>query len=475
MRLFPFIFGILLLAGCTGYTAKPIVTSDTMVIFEARTLDDIGLRNFIRQNDENKTGNWPPAVWDLNLLTMAALYYSPDLDVARAQWGVVKAGVITAGTIPNPGLGLSTQPVNAIPGIFNAIPGVSPWPLGWNLDIPVETAGKRGYRIEQSKHLSQAARFNLYGTAWQVRSRLKGALIELYLSQENVTWLEKQESSRSEMADLLDRRFAEGAISLPEATQARIALTQSRLALQEAQRRHDAALAQVAGVIGLPASRLHGINLSFAELTEAFKPENLPSLEARRLALLNRTDIRAALAEYEASQAALQLEIARQYPDIHLGPAYVWDQGLQWQVGMSFSLPLFNRNEGPIAEAEARREESAAKFNALQARAVNEVDSAWVSYQAASRQLTEADALFQEQQKHQHSIVAEFNIGESDRLVLTGGQLELITAKLAQLDARAKAMQSLKLLEDAIQRPLVPEGFQSAIVETNPRKEKIKP
>lgn len=468
MRLFSITFSILLLVGCTSYTAKPIVASDTMATFEARTLDDIGLKNFIQQNGESRARNWPPASWDLNLLTLAALYYSPDLDVARAQWGVIKAGVITAGTIPNPGLGLSTQPVNSISGI-------SPWPLGWNLDIPVETAGKRGYRIEQSKHLSQAARFNLYGAAWQVRSRLKAALIELYLTQESVTWLGKQESSRSEMAVLMDRRLAEGAISLPETTQARIALAQSRLALQEAQRRHDATLAQVAGVIGLPASRLHGINLSFAELTEALRPENLPSLEARRQALLNRTDIRAALAEYEASQIALQLEIARQYPDIHLGPAYVWDQGLQWQVGVSFSLPLFNRNDGPIAEAEARREEVAAKFNALQARAINEVDSTWISYQAVSRQLTEADALFQEQQKHQRSIVAEFNIGESDRLALTGGQLELISAALARLDAQGKLMQSLGLLEDAIQRPLAPETFQPAIAETDPRKEENQP
>ena len=468
MRLLPITFSILLQVSCTSYTPKPIVSSDAMAAFEARTLNDIGLKNFIRHNSENKTSNWPLASWDFNLLTLAALYYSPDLDVARAQWGIVKAGEITAGMIPNPGLGLSTQPVSAIYG-------TSPWPLGWNLDIPVETAGKRGYRIEQSRHLSHASRFNLYGVAWRVRSHLKAALIELYLAQENVTWLGKQEVSRSDMAALLERRFVEGEISLPEITQARIALSQSRLALQEAQKRHDAALAQVATIIGLPVSHLDGINLSFAGLDDVLKLETIPSPEARRQALLNRTDIRAALAEYEASQTALQLEIAKQYPDIHLGPAYVWNPDLQWQVGVSFSLPLFNRNEGPIAEAEARREEAAAKFNALQARAISEVDSAWVSYQAASRELTTADVMLQAQQKHQHSIAAEFNIGESDRLALTGGQLELISAELARLDAQAKAMQSLGLLEDAIQRPLAPEVFQPAIAETNPRKEEIKP
>ena len=35
--------------------------------------------------------------WDLRLLTCSAYFYSPDLQVARAQWAVTKAGIITAG------------------------------------------------------------------------------------------------------------------------------------------------------------------------------------------------------------------------------------------------------------------------------------------------------------------------------------------------------------------------------------------
>jgi hypothetical protein len=125
-----------ILMGCASYQPKPITSSDAMAAFEARTLDSPGLKSFIQQNGADKTKAWPPSSWDLNLLTLSALYYSPDLDVARAHWGVVKAGIITAGTIPNPGLGLSTKP--------NASFGTSPLPLAWNLDIPVQTAGKRG-------------------------------------------------------------------------------------------------------------------------------------------------------------------------------------------------------------------------------------------------------------------------------------------------------------------------------------------
>ena len=65
----------------------------------------------------------------------------------------------------------------------------------------------------------------------------------------------------------------------------------------------------------------------------------------------------------------LRLEIARQYPDLHLNPGYEFDQAdSKWALGLSIELPLLNQNQGPIAEAEARRLESAARFESLQAR-----------------------------------------------------------------------------------------------------------
>ena len=43
---------------------------------------------------------------------------------------------------------------------------------------------------------------------------------------------------------------------------------------------------------------------------------DLTAPDIRREAILNRADVRGALAEYAASQSALQLEIAKQYADL---------------------------------------------------------------------------------------------------------------------------------------------------------------
>ena len=79
---------------------------------------------------------------------------------------------------------------------------------------------------------------------------------------------------------------------------------------------------QLADALGLPLRALDGVKLSFAGLDQF--PQELTAPEVRRQALLNGADVRGALAEYAASQSALQLEIAKQYPDVHLGPGYDW-------------------------------------------------------------------------------------------------------------------------------------------------------
>ena len=95
----------------------------------------------------------------------------------------------------------------------------------------------------------------------------------------------------------------------------------------------------------------------------------------------NRPDILASLSEYAAAQSAVQLEIAKQYPDVHLGPGYEYDQGQnKWALGLSVELPVRNRNQGPIAEAQAKREEAAARFIDLQARVIAEIDRALATH-----------------------------------------------------------------------------------------------
>lgn len=198
-------------------------------------------------------------------------------------------------------------------------------------------------------------------------------------------------------------------------------------------------------------------------------------MDIRQQALLSRPDILSVLAEYAASQSALQLEVVRQYPDLHLGPGYTWDAGARkWSLGLSLTLPVFNQNQGPLAEAKARRLQAMANFNSTQARVIGEIDAALTGYQFVKTRLATADALLAEQNKQIQNMKASFKAGATDKVALLGTQLEMSKIELARIDALAKTQQALGALEDAVQRPLIasallPGAAQESAVQENPR------
>jgi len=445
-QVFYLCFIILLAAGCVRFQPKPITASKVLDDFEARRLDAPELRNFLFTKQSLK--EWPPQSWNLHALTLAAFYYHPDLDVARAQWGVAQAGRITAGERPNP-IGSVLVGYNSTTPVSE----VTPWIPEGALEIPIETAGKRGYRISQARHLSEAARLKIFSVAWEVRSRLRQALLDLYAAREMESLFNLQQSIQVENVRILEAQLAVGEVSPAEVTLARIALDNSRLAALDAANQSVSARVHLADALGVPVKALDGAALSFDELGQV--RSDLPSNEIRRRALVNRADILSALSEYEAAQSALRLEIAKQYPDINLGPAYQLDQtDNKWTLGLSLILPVLSRNKGPIAEAEARRAESAARFLALQARVIGEIESATAASRSAVEKVKATDDLLANLQKQEASAKARFELGDISRLELLGIQLELASSALARLDALVKAQQAIGELENAIQSPL---------------------
>jgi len=431
---------------CVRFHPKPIVPAKAMADFEARRLDAPELRDFLLRNQDVK--DWPPVAWDFKSLTLTALYYHPDMDVARARWGVARGGRVTAGERPNPSL-------NPALGYNATSPRseVTPWIPEVSLELTIETAGKRGYRIAEARHLSEAARWNILSAAWEVRSRLRGALLEAYAAGEAETLLSEAQKLQAEIVRLLELQRDAGEVSVYDLTQARLALDGSRLATIEAARIKEEARARLAAALGLPRGAIDGVNISF-DCFRRPEPE-IPAGEVRRHAVVNRSDILAALAEYAASQSALQLEIAKQYPDIRLGPDYQLDQtDGKWTIGLALDLPILNRNRGPIAEAEARRAESAARFLALQSQVIGELDAAVEDCRSALLKARTADDLLANLARQGTAARTRLEAGEISKLELLGVQIELNAGAEARLGALVQALEAVGRLENAAQSPL---------------------
>src|SRR5271156_6395325 len=177
----------MLAAGCTTqqYHPAPLAAEQTAAAFTARTLDAPGLRAFAEPL--YGPAAWPPGAWDYRALSLAALYFNPSLDAARARIAESQAQIVTAGARPNPSLGLT--------------PGVpSPYLLTLDLSFPLETAGKRSYRIQAARNLELASRLELAQTAWTIRGAVRAALLDYLMSLQSLDLLRSEAEVRETQA-----------------------------------------------------------------------------------------------------------------------------------------------------------------------------------------------------------------------------------------------------------------------------------
>ncbi len=407
-------------AGCAEFSARPLDAARSAAWLSGRRL--------------------AAKTWTLKMLTDEAVRNHPEVALARAQYGTARATVRTAGERPNPTLLLSPQVVTP----FNLIAGTYSVEFDWT----VETAGKRGKRGDVARANVNAAASRVVDATWKVRAAVRKALLELYAAQRRAAVEEAAIARQGELLKTLDARVRAGAVSHIEMAQPRLLLVQLRIQLADAGRLQALARASLAEALGMSTAGLAEVKFSFV----AFENTRGLASAHRRAALTHRADVLAALADYAAAEAMLRLEIAKQYPDIHLNPGYQLDGGAnKWGLGFGVTLPILNQNQGAIGEAEAKRREAAAKFNVVQTKALADCDRAAAAVNAARVKLATVANLIGEQQRQYETEKRLVTAGEGDKLTLLTAEVERAVTEIVRLDAAIELQAALGALEEATQ------------------------
>ena len=435
---------VLWLAGCAvqRYTPAPIAPGTSASRFESRRLADPGLQSFEENNLGRPLPPWPPQSWDLQTLSLAALYFNPVLELPRARMATAHAGITTAGARPNP--------------TFDLVPGIpSPYLLTQDLLVMIETAGKRKRRVQAAQSLDEAARLDLADSAWTVIIGVRQALLNYLVAARGMELLRSEEKLREDQVAILETILAAGEITRLNVDPARIDLSRTQVGIRTAEGQAADAMAALAAAIGVPLAAVEGVTFSWPEMDRPPAPESLSVEQVRREAVVNRMDIRRSLAQYAAAEGNLRSEIAKQYPNFTIGPGYTFEERHSFfTVGFSTSLPIFNRNEGPIAEAEGRRREAAAMFLQTQAQAIQRSERAFAAYTAGLKEVSAAQSLYELQQSQMQAVQRTIRAGADYRLSLDAVEIQVSVLARARLDALARAQAALGNLEDVAQRPL---------------------
>jgi cobalt-zinc-cadmium efflux system outer membrane protein len=448
IRRFP-IAVIALATACTArdYHAEPIEPATVLATLEARSADTQDVRSFLAANAVD-TSIWPLPKWSLESLALLAIHLHPDLGVARAEWHAKLAAEATAAVRKNPIISPLVE--------YHSEPGAddTPWSVGLALEIPINAADKLAAQVAEAEALSTVARLEIGAIAWTVRGRVRDRFIALFAAQARTALAARQIATRELEVTILERRHAAGETDAITVGHARLALQEDRLRLSAAHREANVRKIDLADALTLPAEAVSAMTIGTDALS-VWSPLPLAPNSVRRRALLNRLDVRAALAAYQATDSRLRLEIANQYPDIRISPGLLWDQGdMVWSVGGALLAPVLDINQGPIEHAERARELSARQLTALQSRVLGHLDRALAAYAAADDALDAAQALWHALNEHLDRVHRQFAAGETGRIAVLQSELALHAAGRTVLAERVNALRALGAVEDAVQSPL---------------------
>jgi cobalt-zinc-cadmium efflux system outer membrane protein len=283
-----------------------------------------------------------------------ALFYQRNLGLIAAKFNVdqARAEEIIASAIPNPVFSfyvneLSNQMSKNSQSRF--LPAILPM-----IQQLIETAGKRGLRMEGAELGTEASEFDLLDVTRVLTNAVRHAFYGLLLAQKNLDVARDNLERYRQIMDANAIRLRVGDISETDFTRIEVESYKAQADLDRAQTALNQARTDLLLILGWPE------NSSSLTAADAWPKSNLTDEVSKedtltRKALETRPDFRAA--KVRIDQAGKFLELARRlaYPDVTVMGSYARDPGNQFtntgQVGLSVPLPIFYRQEGEIAKA----------------------------------------------------------------------------------------------------------------------------
>jgi cobalt-zinc-cadmium efflux system outer membrane protein len=293
----------------------------------------------------------PPGAETLSLTVdeAMALFLKQNLDLLIAQYGIdsAKGLEVTSKLFPNPNL--SVDLTGSTTRSFHDVGVVS-----FRVDQLFELAGKRGYRQESARFGVQSAEAAFVDAVRTLGFAVKDAFYHVLQARQRLELAQQNSANFAEVVKINDIRFKKGAIAEVDLIKLRVQLVDFQNQVITATQDFLTAQNTLKGLLRVrPVVEL----VLKGELDYTARLLSVETLRAD--ALTSRPDI--LLKTRTVSQKTADLKLARAFrvPDITVG-ADALAQGPQgpntpqgYGFGFSVPLPLFNRNQGGILQAEA--------------------------------------------------------------------------------------------------------------------------
>ena len=364
-----------------------------------------------------------------------------DLRIARLEAAEFRGIARQAGAFPNPTMSVTHEPLSGGAVDYSE----SYFTLSQRLELP----GQRSARTEGAEWAVRAAEARFGADSVRLAFEVKRTYVQAVLAEDLLAVTERVAGVFRVAARSAAIREAQGDISRYELRRILVERSRYETLLADAEIRASSVRRSLALLI-LPESDL--AEVSPTGLDADTPPEPAFDFIAREVAS-RRQEIAAAQAAVEAAVANVRLRRAERVPGVTATGGYKRQaDGLRGAfIGVAIPIPLFNRNAGAVAGAEARVGTLETRLGLTRRQVDNDLRRAIESYESVKRRanLLGNDVLDASSDLLQIAQVA-YDLGEMGLLEILDAAEALSGARKASAQLKADLWTAYYNLERAI-------------------------
>ncbi|MDN5626940.1 MAG: TolC family protein, partial [Weeksellaceae bacterium] len=303
----------------------------------------------------------------------------------KLQISQAEAREVQAKYWPNPKLSISEVNLWRTYGIEELPPLVGNWgkssQISAEIEQVIQTAGKRRKTIELQKIEVQRAKFELQEVLRELKKSLRNTVTEILYNQEQQKVYRSQISSIEKLTKSYNNQLNLGNISKAEYVRLKAQEVEFKKKLISLQQEIEDQQLEIKALLILPSSSYIVISGSLMlpekQLSELEAPQWIEKAKENRpdILILKNTE------KYAAKN--LDIQNAMKIPDVAVSLGY--DRGGNIMkdfigLGVSFDLPVFDRNKGNIQAAKLELEKSQLETHKNLLKSENEVMSVFRNY-----------------------------------------------------------------------------------------------
>jgi outer membrane protein TolC len=341
-----------LLAGCASYAPAPL-KGEAQAMLDGPDLGPAAVDATLKSHPRLK-----PVAIDLSqpltpeALGLIAVVANPDLKAARAKARVADAQVFSAGLLPDPVITLGADHILSGPDTTDALLA----------QVAVDLVALRDRRVtlRAEKAARDQVRLDLAWQEWQTAGKARLLAVRIAgLSRALALDREEKDAADASLVRVV-AAAARGDVRGDEVISHRLAAADAADKTRTAERDLGGARLDLNRLLGLKPETV----IQVAAVPPTTAPLDSEALFGR--ARTERLDLHALEAGYDSQEASVRKAVMDQFPTLELTISRARDTTDNQTLGpqVNFTLPVWNRNQGGIAVAEATRDQLRAEYAA---------------------------------------------------------------------------------------------------------------